>query len=140
MLIGASDAPSGVEWDRVEPVLPSEIELGEADCIVRLVLLAIIPETGGALVATGFDFNRDDLLIQITHQIDFHAFRWLEIVERTVLTRELLHHVVFGHGSLINIVHIRQQITIVQAAHMRQQAGVGEIDLEAVTVFVAAER
>lgn len=32
MLIGASDAPGGVEWDRVEPVLPSEIELGEADC------------------------------------------------------------------------------------------------------------
>ena len=32
ILIGASDASGGVEWDRVEPVLPSEIELGEADC------------------------------------------------------------------------------------------------------------
>ena len=31
ILIGASDAPGGIEWDRVEPVLPSEIELGEAD-------------------------------------------------------------------------------------------------------------
>ena len=140
ILIGASDAPGGIEWDRVELVLPSEIELGEADRVVRLVLLAIISEAGGALVATGFDFDRDDLLIQVTYQIDFHAFRWLEIVERTVLTRELLHHVVFGHGSLINIVHIRQQVAIVQAAHMRQQAGVGEIDLEAVAVFVTTER
>ena len=32
MLIGASDTPGGVEWNRVEPVLPSEIEFGEADC------------------------------------------------------------------------------------------------------------
>lgn len=46
MLIGASDAPGGVELDRVEPVLPSEIELGEADCIVRLVLLTVISEAG----------------------------------------------------------------------------------------------
>ena len=51
MLIGASDAPSGVEWDQVEPVLPSEIELGEADCIVRLVLLTVISEAGVGEIA-----------------------------------------------------------------------------------------
>lgn len=140
MLIESSDAPGGVERDREELILPSEIELGEAYCVLWLILLTIISEAGGAFVATGFDFNRDDLLIQVTYQIDFHAFGWLEIVERTVLTRELLHYVVFGHGSLVNIVHIRQQVTIVQAAHMRQQTGVGEIDLEAVAVFVAGER
>ena len=51
MLIGASDTPGGAEWDRVEPVLPSEIELGEADCIVRLVLLAVISEAGVGEIA-----------------------------------------------------------------------------------------
>ena len=120
MRIEPSDAPGGVERNREEMVLPSEVKLGKADRVVRLVFLAVIPKAGGALVAPGFDFDRDDLLVQVTHQIDFHAFRWLEIVERPILTRKLLHHVVFGHGSLINIVHIRQQVTIMKATHMCQ--------------------
>lgn len=74
MLIGPSDAPDSIQWNRKQLVLPSKVELGEADRVVWLILLTIISKAGGALVAPGFDFDRDDLLVQVTHQIDFHAF------------------------------------------------------------------
>ena len=51
MRIEPSDAPGGVERNREEMVLPSEIEFGEADCIVRLVLLTVISEAGVGEIA-----------------------------------------------------------------------------------------